>query len=306
MRQQVPPEGNSTRGSHQLLPHVGKPRLIWPVRGNEDHDALSPFCIIPEAQSLTAGMHKVWLSVRVPPISSEQHSKKNNGQCVFSLVTNRSTSAIPKRSQNNANWTEMKPPLPARNSVSVEQAVPVWSGAKLRWSLCALEKEAGLHLESKHTSRYVIDWFRLNMLFCIFTHSPRDSRRSSSTSVWLTSTYHEWAKNQSVVQIIQNVHTVSSERGKRTTHFENVYGAKASGMGALNTGRLCPRKQRKRLWYCAIWIWKYDSFRSINENQSLGWICVRIRFSIVILNGRLWSARLIGLRSGIGQSSPSL
>ncbi len=61
-----------------------------------------------------------------------------------------------------------------------------------------------------------------------------------------------------------------------------------------------------RLWCGAIWMWKYASFKSTDANQSPGRICTRICFSVNILNGRLPSALLMGLRSRIGRSPQSL
>ncbi len=47
------------------------------------------------AYSLAAGQ----CDVRAPPSSGEWDREKNSGQCAFSLVVNRSTSALPKRVQ---------------------------------------------------------------------------------------------------------------------------------------------------------------------------------------------------------------
>ncbi len=92
-----------------------------------------------------------------------------------------------------------------------------------------------------------------------------------------------------------------------STHFENVRGAKASPNGRTEYWYAVPSKAnlRNRLWCGAIWMGKYASFKSTDTNQSPGRICARICFSVIILNGRLQSALLMGLKSRIGRSWPA-
>ncbi len=56
------------------------------------------------------------------------------------------------------------------------------------------KRRARISTESKHTPICVIDWLWTKMLFCMLTHSPRDSKWRSSVSIWLSSVSRDGAK----------------------------------------------------------------------------------------------------------------
>ncbi len=119
---------------------------------------------------------------------------------------------LPRRESMHPSW-------PPRVTLPSPGELPSWSdmgcatASKLRcshgWPWCSnvpksqqplkilqLNRAALLLIftESKHTPRYVMDSLGARMLFCMFTHSPRDSKWISSESMWLISVSRDWAK----------------------------------------------------------------------------------------------------------------
>ncbi len=91
-------------------------------------------------------------------------------------------------------------------------------------------------------------------------------------------------------------------------YFKKVRGAKARPNGRTEYCMLCPWKQASESDGDAV-LSKCKSMRPLNprtQTSRSGRIFTRICFSVNILNGRVPSALLMGLRSRIGRSPPSL
>ncbi len=85
-------------------------------------------------------------------------------------------------------------------------------------------------------------------------------------------------------------------------------GPKPARTGEQSIGTLCSRKQTSET-VCDAVLSDCESTRPSNprtQTSPRGGICARICFSVIILNGRSQSALLMGLRSRIGRSPPSL
>ncbi len=139
-----------------------------------------------------------------------------------------------------------------------------------------------------------IRWPRDSVLLAKLTLSPRHSKWLRSTNLWDRSSSSDGAKMSPSSRKFRMWIPIYLS-GERTTsmHFLKVRGARDSPKGRTVYWEATPSKAnlKNRLWWGAIWMWKYASFRSSEKNQSPGNICERICFNVIILNGRFIRTR---------------